>query len=95
MLIGGLLFLAGALINFTAVNISMLVIGRIPEMQSRNGLQPHALCSRAGRPEMLCDSCTVNPTVFPGPIPSVLRLIIISHRSKQHQIQLHGSVDIV
>ncbi|RCV06951.1 hypothetical protein SETIT_1G205100v2 [Setaria italica] len=29
MLIGGLLFLAGALLNFTAVNISMLVIGRI------------------------------------------------------------------
>lgn len=29
MLIGGLLFLAGALLNSTAVNISMLVIGRI------------------------------------------------------------------
>ncbi|XBH79086.1 hypothetical protein VPH35_105143 [Triticum aestivum] len=29
MLIGGLLFLAGALLNFTAVNIEMLIIGRI------------------------------------------------------------------
>ncbi|GJM85330.1 hypothetical protein PR202_ga01771 [Eleusine coracana subsp. coracana] len=29
MLIGGLLFLAGSLLNFAAVNISMLVIGRI------------------------------------------------------------------
>ncbi|KAM0897769.1 hypothetical protein ACQ4PT_022344 [Festuca glaucescens] len=29
MLIGGLLFLAGALLNFTAINISMLIIGRI------------------------------------------------------------------
>lgn len=29
MLIGGLLFLAGVVLNFTAVNISMLVIGRV------------------------------------------------------------------
>jgi MFS family permease len=29
MLIGGFLFLAGVVLNFTAVNISMLVIGRI------------------------------------------------------------------
>lgn len=29
MLIGGLLFLAGSLLNFAAVNISMLVIGRV------------------------------------------------------------------
>lgn len=29
MLIGGLLFFAGALLNFTAVNIGMLIIGRV------------------------------------------------------------------